>query len=55
MVRKIIEIKYAEDENLQKACEKALGQIENSHYDEELKGLMKCCGMASHFIKKDAT
>lgn len=37
MVRKIIEIKYAEDENLQKACEKALGQIENSHYDEELK------------------
>lgn len=33
----IIEIKYAEDGNLQKACEKALGQIENSHYDEELK------------------
>lgn len=33
----IIETKYAEDGDLQKACEKALAQIENNHYEEELK------------------
>lgn len=33
----IIETKYAEDGDLQKACEKALAQIEDNHYEEELK------------------
>ena len=33
----IIEVKYAEDGDLQKACEKALKQIESSHYEEVLK------------------
>lgn len=33
----IIEAKYAEDGNLEAACEKALEQIENNHYEEELK------------------
>ena len=33
----IIEAKYAEDGNLEAACEKALKQIENNHYEEELK------------------
>lgn len=50
----IIEIKYAEDENLQKACEKALGQIENSHYDEELKdeGINEVLRYGIAFYKK---
>ena len=33
----IIEAKYAEDGNLETACEKALEQIENNHYEEELE------------------
>lgn len=33
----IIEAKYAEDGNLEKACEKALEQIKDNHYEEELK------------------
>lgn len=33
----IIEAKYAEDGDLQKACEKALAQIEDNHYEEELE------------------
>ena len=33
----IIETKYAEDGDLQKACEKALAQMEDNHYEEELK------------------
>ena len=33
----IIETKYAEDGDLQKACEKALAQIEDNHYEEELE------------------
>lgn len=50
----IIEIKYAEDGNLQKACEKALGQIENSHYDEELKdeGINEVLRYGIAFYKK---
>lgn len=32
----IIEVKYAEDGNLDAACEKALAQIEDTHYEEEL-------------------
>ncbi len=50
----IIEIKYAEDGNLQKACEKALGQIENSHYDEELKdeGINEVLWYGIAFYKK---
>ena len=50
----IIEIKYAEDGNLQKACEKALGQIENSHYEEELKdeGINEVLRYGIAFYKK---
>ena len=50
----IIEIKYAEDGNLQKACEKALGQIENSHYNEELKdeGINEVLRYGIAFYKK---
>ena len=33
----LIEVKYADDGNLDKACEQALKQIENQKYDEELK------------------
>ena len=33
----IIEAKYAEDGDLQKACEKALAQIKDNHYEEELE------------------
>ncbi len=50
----IIEIKYAEDGNLQKACEKALAQIENSHYEEELKdeGIQEVLRYGIAFYKK---
>ena len=39
----VIEVKYAEDGNLEKACEKALQQIEEKHYAEGLK----CKGVKS--------
>ncbi len=32
----VIEVKYAEDGNLEAACKKALKQIERKHYEEEL-------------------
>lgn len=37
----IIEVKYADDGNLEKACAEALNQIEENHYEEELRR----CGM----------
>ena len=33
----LIEVKYAHDENLDQACEKALKQVEERKYDEELR------------------
>lgn len=33
----IIELKYADDGNLERACEQALKQIEEKKYDEELR------------------
>ena len=32
----VIEMKYADDGNLDAACKKALEQIERNHYEEEL-------------------
>ena len=32
----VIEMKYADDGNLDDACKKALEQIEGNHYEEEL-------------------
>ena len=51
----VIEIKYAEDGNLQAYCAAALAQIDEKQYDEALrkdgmKKIMKC-GIA--FYKKD--
>ena len=51
----MIEIKYAEDGNLQAYCAAALAQIDEKQYDEALrrdgmKKIMKC-GIA--FYKKD--
>ena len=37
----IIEVKYADDGNLEKACAEALNQIEENHYEEEIRR----CGM----------
>ena len=34
----LIEVKYANDGNLDQACERALQQIEEKKYDEELPG-----------------
>ena len=50
----IIETKYAEDGNLQKACEKALQQIENSHYEEALRdeGIEEVLRYGIAFYKK---
>lgn len=51
----IIELKYAEDGDLEKACGRALQQIEDKRYTEAFRGQrMKkifCCGMA--FYEKD--
>ena len=33
----IIEVKYAHDGNLEAECKEALQQIEDTHYEEELK------------------
>lgn len=50
----IIEAKYAEDGNLEKACEKALEQIKDNHYEEELKdeGIDKILKYGIAFYKK---
>ena len=37
----VIEVKYAEDGNLNKACEEALKQIEEKKYAEGLKRILK--------------
>ena len=33
----LIEVKYANDENLEQACERALKQVEERKYDQELR------------------
>ena len=50
----LIEVKYAEDGDLQKACEKALKQIESRHYEEVLKdeGLDEVLRYGVAFCKK---
>ena len=44
----LIEVKYANDGNLDQACERALQQIEEKKYDEALK-LGSACGGATAF------
>jgi hypothetical protein len=50
----VIEIKYAEDSNLEKWCTQALAQIEKNHYDAVLKddGMKKIIKYGIAFYKK---
>lgn len=51
----VIEIKYAENGNMDAACEQALSQIENRQYDAKLKedGMHKIIKYGIACYKKD--
>ena len=51
----VIEIKYAENGNMDAACEQALSQIENRQYDSKLKedGMHKIIKYRIACYKKD--
>jgi hypothetical protein len=51
----VIEIKYAQDGDLEKACQVALEQIENKHYDVALKddGIKEIIKYGIAFYKKN--
>ena len=51
----VIEVKYAEDGNLEKGCEEALGQIEDRKYDAALQrdGMEKIMKYGIAFYKKN--
>ena len=51
----VIEVKYAEDGNLEKSCEEALAQIEDRKYDAALQrdGMEKIMKYGIAFYKKN--